>query len=146
MAKTRVYDLVGWFDGSCAPVNPGGTAGWGFVLHDRHGVEISREHGVVGSGPKMSNNVGEHAACANLLELVADLAGRRWRVLVFGDSNLVINQMAGRWKAKNGLYIDEYRRGVRALANLRRLGVKVTFRWVPRMQNELADELSTSYR
>lgn len=135
------WNMFGWFDGSCNP-NPGGVCGWGIVLKDSNGTVLHKDGGECGYPPATSNNVGEHAACANLLELVGDLAGYGWRVLIRGDSKLVINQITGRWKAKRGLYIAEYRRNKESLKAVRDAGIVVEFAWVPREQNEEADAMS----
>jgi hypothetical protein len=47
------------FDGACEPVNPGGTATFGVIIKDEDGTVIYEEHGLVGSGDAMSNNVAE---------------------------------------------------------------------------------------
>lgn len=136
------YDLIGWFDGSCW-VNPGGKAGWGMVLKDFDDNLVLEGSGTVGEGPRMSNNVAEHFACAKLLEAVAGQARRGWRVLIQGDSRMVVNQLAGRWGASRcKLYFPYFQRGRKVAMELRQRGVKLTFVWIPREQNTQADSLS----
>ncbi len=137
------YDLIGWFDGSCAPFNPGGFGGWGIVLKNGHEEVLHQGHGCLGDGPHMSNNVAEYHAVANLLEMVGTLASSGWSVQIYGDSNMVINQLGHRWKAKGGLYLAEYGRAMSALAELELGGVWVDFTWIPREENTEADSLST---
>src|SRR5712692_8028179 len=52
-------------DGACQPVNPGGTASWGFVIKRR-----AKDYGIVGTGSSMSNNVAEFRAVVMALEWV----------------------------------------------------------------------------
>ncbi|MGD0012733.1 MAG: hypothetical protein ABSE93_29850 [Terriglobia bacterium] len=55
-------EYLAWFDGACEPVNPGGTASFGVVIKDKDGTVLRKEHGLVGKGSKMSNNVAEMPA------------------------------------------------------------------------------------
>lgn len=139
-------DLLGWFDGACYTRNPGGTGGWGIVLKDRYDT-IRKEGGVMGSGPHISNNVAEYFAVANLLELIQAIARQGWSVRIHGDSNMVIEQLSGRWgvkRARKPLYIEQHDRARRALDTLEERGVLVRFAWVPREENVEADALSTA--
>src|SRR5688572_10031413 len=90
-----------YFDGACDP-NPGGHAGWGAVLEIDGRTESL--NGYVGFGPAMSNNVAEYAGVIGALEEVARRGLASATIHVFGDSNLVIQQMSGRWKPGKGLY------------------------------------------
>jgi ribonuclease HI len=135
--------IEAYFDGACGPMNPGGHAAWGAYLL-LNGMEVWHAHGYVGYGPRMSNNVAEYAGVVavlrqlrtpTMLEQVA-LHGATVR----GDSMLVIKQMRGAWKAKSGLYYPYYEEA----EDLRfrfPLG-KLRWEWVPRGENERADELS----
>ncbi len=137
------YDLLGWFDGSCTPTNPGGFGGWGIVLKNGHEEVLHQGHGCLGNGPMMSNNVAEYCAVANLLEKVGTVACSGWSVMIRGDSNMVIQQLSGAWKAKQGRYMQEYLRAVAALAALENAAIWVEFEWIPREENTEADSLST---
>ena len=93
-SPTREY--LAWFDGACGPVNPGGTATFGVVIKNSDGIVLLKEHGYVGHGSGMSNNVAEYAGVLHVLKYLAPrLPGR---VTIHGDSNLVINQLNGRWR------------------------------------------------
>ena len=46
--------MVVYVDGLCEPVNPGGTATYGYVIRNEAGRVIARKSGVVGKGPEMS--------------------------------------------------------------------------------------------
>jgi ribonuclease HI len=133
-------DYLVWFDGACGPVNPGGTATFGVVVRDGNGTVLLKEHGLVGEGSTMSNNVAEYAGVLHLLKYLAPrLPGK---VTIHGDSNLVINQLSGKWRIKKGLYLSIAAETKELLAHLLGLGWQVNFRWIPRERNEECDTLS----
>lgn len=133
-----------YFDGACEPMNPGGHAGWGAViLVDNQ--EVWYRQGYCGYGAEMSNNVAEYSGLIGLLtELKENWEGYRCAraITIKGDSLMVVNQMAGRWKVKKGLYMPYYRRAF----DLAYFGPfpagTFDFQWVPRELNARADELS----
>ncbi len=86
----------------------------------------------------MSNNVAEYAALCEALRLLMGRGRENDSVEVRGDSKLVINQMAGNWKFRQGLYEEKYREA----KNLASYFTKLTFKWVPREDNEEADALT----
>jgi hypothetical protein len=95
--------ILAWFDGACEPVNPRGTATFGVMIKDNDGSVLLKEHGLVGEGSTMSNNVAEYAGVLHVLRYLASrLPGR---VTIHGDSNLVINQLNGKWRVRKGLYL-----------------------------------------
>lgn len=133
--------IVGYFDGLCQPRNPGGTAAWGFAIYYPQGTKYT-QYGVVGDGSSMSNNVAEYAGLCALFSYLdsqtsSDPADAP--VLIRGDSQLVIRQMQGAWRAKGGLYYSYYQRAAQLKNQSQR---QYTFQWVPREQNAEADALS----
>jgi ribonuclease HI len=133
-------EYLAWFDGACEPVNPGGTASLGVVIKGEDGTVLLREHGVVGKGKAMSNNVAEYAGVLHILKYLSSRPPGR--VKIHGDSNLVINQLSGRWRIKKGLYLPVATETKQLLAYLRGLGWQINFFWIPREQNEECDALS----
>jgi ribonuclease HI len=124
-------------DGLCMPVNPGGTATFGFEIR-QNGRRIYEDCGVVGEGPEMSNNVAEYQAVQRAATWLA-AKGLGWEEAVFkSDSKLVVNQMNGEWRVDKGLYVNYHQR---ALEAVRKLG-RTRFIWIPREQNEYADALT----
>ncbi len=124
-------------DGLCMPVNPGGTATFGFEIR-RAGHRIHEDCGVVGEGEKMSNNVAEYQGVQKAAAWLAS-KGRDTEEIVFkSDSRLIVNQMNGKWKVHKGLYVDYYER---ALEAVRKLG-RTRFIWIPREENSYADSLT----
>jgi ribonuclease HI len=132
--------FVAYFDGACEPVNPGGTMGFGAVVleHDRivwEAAGISRPED--GEG-QTSNNLAEYTGLLTLLEYFLEDGFVDNEIEIRGDSKLVIEQMTGRWKIGQGVY-------VRAAQQAKELTAKFTrlrFRWIPRDENTYADELS----
>ncbi len=133
-------DYLAWFDGACEPVNPGGTATFGVLIKHNNNTVLLREHCLVGKGSKMSNNVAEYAGVLHILKFLAPrLPGR---VTIYGDSNLVINQLNGKWRVRKGLYLSIAIETKELLAYLHGLGWQINFCWIPRTQNEECDMLS----
>jgi ribonuclease HI len=64
------------------------------------------------------------------------------RVTIHGDSNLVINQLNGKWRVRKGLYLSIAIETKELLAYLRGLGWQINFSWIPRERNEECDALS----
>jgi ribonuclease HI len=139
-AKPEGPGMSAWFDGACEPFNPGGTATFGAVIKDKDGTVLSKEHGLVGRGDAMSNNVAEYAGVRQILRYLAPRPPGR--VTIHGDSNLVINQLSGRWRIKKGLYLSIATETKELLTHLRELGWQISFTWIPREQNEECDALS----
>lgn len=144
MQRMDVYTLH--FDGSCGPKNPGGTAAYGFTL-ERAGEMLESGDGVIGTGPEMSNNLAEFSALnAGLLAFNRHYLGGRAVLNVRGDSQLVINILSRKWKAReNTLYWAAYVNADREARAVRRKGVVVNFDWIPRELNTQCDELSKIY-
>jgi len=130
--------MVVYVDGLCEPVNPGGTATYGYVIRNEAGRVIARKSGVVGKGPEMSNNVAEYAALCEALRFLIREKMTRLPIEIRSDSRLLVNQMKGEWKFHKGLYAQKYEEA-KALATQ---FDRVKFRWMPREQNKEADALS----
>jgi ribonuclease HI len=133
-------DYLAWFDGACGPVNPGGTATYGIMIKAQDGTILVWEHGLVGKGSTMSNNVAEYAGVLQVLKYLSPRPPGR--VTVHGDSNLVTNQLNGKWRIRKGLYLSIAIEAKELLARLKGLGWQITCCWIPRAQNEECDALS----
>lgn len=133
-------ELIAYIDGACSPINPGGNASYGVVIYEDD-VKIKEANGFIGYGPKMSNNVGEYAALIKLLEWFVRPGYGKRHMTIRADSQLVINQMSGKWKTKQGLYIPYYLRAVELIDKHELQGL-LTFEWIPRDWNTRADRLA----
>ena len=128
-----------FFDGACGPQNPGGKCGGGAAIYydDELVVEIAESY--VPKNPKdTSNNVGEYWGLIKALEYLLVQGKAQDEIMVFGDSNLAISQMKGKWRIKNGLYKDQALAAQKLVKNFS----NISFQWIPREKNERADGLS----
>ena len=133
------------FDGACGPKNPGGVASFGYLLRHQ-GTLIAQNSGIIGSGPKMSNNVAEYEALYQGLLAYAQVAKPSEKLIIRGDSKLVINQMTARWGVrKGGLYLPFYKKTAELVKTLKNRGFQLEFYWVNRERNSHADELSKAH-
>ena len=119
-------------------MNPGGIGTYGYVMMDDVGTVIVRKSGFVGRGLGISNNVAEYAALCEALRFLIKKNMTSQPIEVRSDSRLVVNQMKGDWKFHKGLYAQKYHEA-KNLANQFR---QLSFKWVPREQNQEADALS----
>ena len=111
-----------------------GPAGYGaVVLSDGTGEVLLERYASLGS---TTNNVAEYQGLIAGLRAAAELGATRVDVRM--DSKLVVEQMSGRWQIKNP--------GLRPLAaeaaKLVDRFAGVTFDWIPRERNKLADALA----
>jgi ribonuclease HI len=89
-----------------------------------------------------TNNVAEYEAVLYGLELIRTIYHKSKYVKVFGDSLLVVNQMSGKWKIKEGAYKEVAAEALVSLESIKKSGTVVDFEWVPRAENSKADLLS----
>ena len=124
-----------FFDGAVEPMNPGGHGGFGVVVR-RDDKVIYTESSYMGRWPSLSNNCSEYAgAIAVFRYLIREGINE---ASVFGDADLIINQLNGKWKVKSGAYVPYFAEA----KTLRDKLPRVTLTWIPREQNAEADELS----
>ena len=88
--------------------------------------------------PNNSNNVAEYKAFIELLKSLKNLGYQDRQVIVNGDSMLVVQQMNGNWRIKEGRYRPY------ALEALKLVGefTNLIIRHVYREKNQEADDLS----
>lgn len=127
------------FDGACGPQNPGGRCGGGAVILKDNDLfmEVSERYEPRIKG-QTSNNVGEYFGLILAFHHLLDNYLQDEEILVMGDSNLVIEQMSGNWKIKKGIYVELANKAKELKANFK----NIRFEWIPREENEWADELS----
>jgi len=130
-----------YFDGACEPKNPGGIGTWGFVLLRGKEV-IAQEYGNIGEGEGVTNNVAEYNAMLMGLQLARDTLKSGDKLVVYGDSQLAIKQMNGRYNVNSDRIRHFYKLATSMAKVVKQNGVSVSFEWIPREQNEKADELS----
>lgn len=121
-----------FIDGACEPINPGGTAAYGLVVY-RDIKRLYAEGKVIGSGAEFSNNVAEYAGLLAFLRL---LKGNE-PVIIYSDSQLVVNQMSELWAAHKGLYLDSYHEAIGLCK-----GQPISFVWIRKEENTEAHNLA----
>ena len=124
-----------YIDGACEPFNPGGTATYGIVIYqnDEKIKEISSIY-----ARNSTNNVAEYAGLHNCLLALLSLNLQSEEIVILSDSQLLVQQMSGRWRAKNGAYLSVYKECKKLMPAFE----NIRFQWIPREQNFEADELS----
>jgi ribonuclease H / adenosylcobalamin/alpha-ribazole phosphatase len=111
--------------------NPG-PAAYGYVLETEDGTVLAAHGERIGIA---TNNVAEYSALIAGLEKALELGVDE--VEVVSDSQLLVKQMQGEYRVKNEALQELWSR---ASALARRVG-SVSYRWVRREHNELADRL-----
>ncbi len=124
-----------FFDGLCEP-QPHGVGTYGYVIYS-HGKKVREDCGFIGKGPNMTNNVAEYTAVVEALSWAHSHALLKGKVVVKGDSQLVIRQLQGSYKVKSGTS-KKFFPVIKELAK----GVKIMYEWVAREENTEADFLS----
>ena len=128
-----------YFDGLCELMNPGGVATYGFVAYSGR-KKLQEGYGLVGAGmlgDNVSNNVAEYAGVIKGMESLL-ASGNSGKLEVLGDSQLVIRQLLGLYAVRAPRLMPLHLR-VQELAK----GFKsVSYEWIPRELNEVADALS----
>jgi ribonuclease HI len=120
------------FTDGAARGNPG-PAGLGVVLEDDQGMRLWGGHRYIGTA---TNNQAEYMALIGGLEEAS-----RWkpdRLEVYMDSQLVVEQLAGRYRVKNGDLRPLHARALQLLGGFREAAVQ----HVPREKNRGADALA----
>jgi ribonuclease HI len=127
-----------YVDGLCEPVNPCGTATFGYVIK-RGNATIDSGYGIIGKGEGMTNNVAEYNALIRALERIKQLNLDNEKIIIKSDSKLVVNQMKKSWKTKAPLVLPLFKKAETLVK-----GMDLVFEWIPREKNTEADELSRS--
>ncbi|XP_070011431.1 uncharacterized protein [Nicotiana sylvestris] len=84
-----------------------------------------------------TNNMAKYKVCMLGLRLAVDMGVQK--VLVLGDSDLLVHQIQGEWETRD-LKLIPYRQWLQDLYQRLRL---VEFRHIPRIHNEVVDALAT---
>lgn len=126
-----MYTYKLYFDGS-TPINPG-ISGYGGII-TKNDKEIFNYHGKINIC--QSNNYAEYYALYKgmLLALKKNIKD----IKVYGDSELVINQMNKVYRIKSDNLIELYKK----CQYLKSMFHKITFTHIKRNFNKRADELS----
>jgi ribonuclease HI len=139
-----------YFDGACEPTNPGGNMGLGCLILNTDTKEVLHEI----SFACIPNENWHKPTSNNVAEYLAALSGLKWIksqgsgshidfIRFYGDSQLVCKQMMREWQIKSGAYTEYAERLNKELAELGNVYmIGYRFDWIPREQNQRADDLS----
>lgn len=124
-----MYSL--YFDGASRK-NPG-PASFGGVIYDESGEELDVYYQFIGTA---TNNVAEYCGLLAGLHRAKDLNIKELNV--FGDSNLIIQQVTGKWKVKN----DNLRAVYDQIKTVEPFFTTISYQHVYRKDNKRADQLA----
>ena len=149
-AQRPTHTFYAYIDGASRG-NPG-ESGIGIVLRDAKGNTVFSGSGYLGKG---TNNEAEYNALLACLKKIksiladraqpeqlgerADAKSKIEKVIVYSDSELLVNQMKGSYKVKDERLKKLFRRAIRLIQSL---PVKVELHVVAREQNQDADMLA----
>ena len=128
------------FDGGCDFNGTAHARGrWAYRIQDRNRLVTKASGPAVGS--PVTNNTAEWQGLVEGLQAVGRYEPGTCPgiLLIEGDSDLVISQLTGRWRAKAGP-LEEWRD--RALDVIAGLYVAWHARWIPRAKNDLCDAMT----
>ena len=146
------YECTLYFDGAAQP-NPGkGGCGW-YLVDDRGYELVKRSRAVRGyelvKGSRAVRKVSDYdeKVTNNEAEYMGLICGMKEAIeegvrdlLVKGDSQLVIRQMTGENKVKSANLIPLHARAANLVTEFR----NISFEYIPRAQNYVADKLAKS--
>lgn len=133
MRWPRRRDDVYLVQADAALAADGSATGLGVIVRNARGRIL---RWVSRRGPGMTNNEAEYAALCLALEVLA--AEKSQAVHVYSDSEIVVNQMRGRFRVNSA----DLRRWHHQACQLARRIPVVTFTHIPRERNRLADALA----
>jgi ribonuclease HI len=128
------------FDGSCLKNGtPEAVGSWGFTIR-RGGRLVCKKNGPTISS-LVTSNISEWQGLLNALRQIAAFPKpyTTAHLVIKGDSRLVINTLAGQWRAKKEHLATHRDECLRCLAEI---GLPWFAEWIPREQNEECDALA----
>jgi ribonuclease HI len=131
--------LTAFFDGACLFPFQGGHASHGAIIYrDQELIWKEAKLVVPEQNTRVTNNVAEYSGYIAVVEELSRRDLKEQPVTIYGDSKLVIDQMAGQMKIKKGAYVSL------ALKAKRLTEIFVALRplWIPREENNEADALT----
>lgn len=120
-----------------AEAGQAGLLGYGWlILNDT--IEVARGFGLFAQARTANSNIAEYLALIEGLEALTDLKIRNEPIEIRGDAKCVIDQMKGIASVSSLPTRKLHRRAKRFVARFPAL----TWTWIPRRENKLADKLS----
>jgi len=137
-----------YFDGACEPTNPGGNMGLGCLILNTDTGEVLHEVSFAcipneNWHKPTSNNVAEYLSALSGLKWIRTRGEKPEFIQFYGDSQLVCKQMMKEWRIKSGVYREYAEKLIHELWEIDNVySVGYRFDWIPREQNQRADDLS----
>jgi ribonuclease HI len=146
MMRAGSNEIQVYFDGLCQPYNPGGIACYAFVILAKKGQEQKQqyysEYGLAAEpfADNATNNEAEYTGIIKALEwlLEKNNYNNNQKIIIRGDSQLVINQIKGKYKVRAVKIIALYQKVKSLLSKFKDIKIE----WIPRDKNKEADKLS----
>ena len=137
--KEEKIDLILYCDGACRG-NPGPSS-YGIFAHLSDSTEIARGGMFLGPG---TNNSAEWYGAIGSLQFAKDVLAspskfKVSRVIIRMDSMLVVKQLTGQWKIKEPRLRVFYDQATKIVKDIK---TQVTFEWIPREENSIADAVA----
>jgi len=129
-----------FFDGAYDPMTRVGRYGYLIVVSHKNNTGLSMEHKIHKNGTILGSCTNNIAEYTGLLEGLSTCVAEHLveGLDVYGDSQLVIKQMLGDYQVKSDNLKELHRKCVAEAAGFK----KISWNWVPREQNKVADGLS----
>ena len=122
--------IVAYIDGGSRG-NPGPAAS-GFVLSDKDGNPLLEKGLFLGT---KTNNEAEYTALVKALETALEISAEK--IMVFGDSELLVKQINGQYKVKSEKILPLYEQAASLLYKFKKWKVQHVYR----EKNKIADGL-----
>jgi ribonuclease HI len=126
----------------CQPVNPGGIACYGFIIQKKNNKvnKIYEEAGIAIEpfSNESSNNVAEYVGLIKALEWLFNNRYNKSIICIQGDSQLIINQLCGKYRVRSEKLMFYYERTKTLIKNFENLQIE----WIARDKNKEADDLA----
>jgi len=134
------FKIEAYFDGLCQPLNPGGLACYAFIIKTNTKKTIYSDYGLAAKPftNDATNNVAEYTGIIKALEWLSDNNLYNEKIIIRGDSQLVINQIKRNWKVRAPTITPLYQMAKSLKSKFRNIEIE----WIPREKNKEADKLS----
>lgn len=138
IVKQEPHDVVAYFDGGYQKETM--LAGFGVVVYFTQDGKQYRIRMNESAEALTSNNEAEYAAFSFLVNVLEEYGINKQKILFRGDSQVVINQLAGEWPC----YEEEFIIWLdRIDAKLKKLIITAQYEAISRKENNEADKLAT---
>jgi len=131
-----------YFDGLCEPKNPEGIPVYAFIVSDTEsGQVLGQEAGLAGQpwSKNATHNLAEYTAAIRAVKWVREHIPTK-ELLIYGDSELVINQLNKIYKVKSQRIRPLFTELIGLIDGFSWKAI-----WVPREKNYDADKLANEF-